>query len=391
MELDRLRRALDAALAALTPRVSATTPVELFLPVLPGGPGPLPEVAEVIAAVEDVPELRHCANSALLLPGAIGSSGMALFVQWIVRKCFHESSDLAIRAVEQYVLAQNFTARHVLAIAGLELSRPCQIDQETHLLPFQTVPETPQKNTVLWQAIQRMVFPTAALVRDLDVPKVLADPHNMPTNPFPAARNDSNDILLCAGLYGPTGPYFAASWWEMPDWIPTFGSSYAFTNAAFIPASSKWPEEAYEEFPELYRAFLRLKSAERDHLRVPLERLNASMHPTSLANGAIDCRVALESIFLSDQQRDHGEMSFRVSLRASRFLAQSYSERATVFKLIKDMYSQGSTAVHTGRVGGETAGHAPDGVLPAGRSAVALSLKRLIMNGIPKWQEVDLG
>lgn len=58
----------------------------------------------------------------------------------------------------------------------------------------------------------------------------------------------------------------------------------------------------------------------------------------------LDLAIALEAIYLNDG--DNKELTYRLSLRASRLLAESFDERYEIFKVIRDLYKYRSKVAH---------------------------------------------
>jgi len=124
-----------------------------------------------------------------------------------------------------------------------------------------------------------------------------------------------------------------------------------------------------------------------DKLRVPIQRWRRSKAAKNGVDLAIDLRIALESLFLDED--NNAELSFRLALRAAWYLGAEEDERAKIFEAIRDAYKIGSKAVHTGE------GY--DGKIPvtlvAAQDTCRMSILRRISEGgkPPNWKEVVLG
>jgi hypothetical protein len=301
--------------------------------------------------------------------------------------------ETAVQHLQQYVAAETIPSKCILTVVGLQLSRPCVIDAKTTLVPFEGLEETEKKRTFRLKSFDQMRFPTAALMREVQTKKVFVRVDEIATR-SPQLQDfarENDDILLCAGLFGPTGPSFDSTWFELPDWVPTFGASYGHAGMQFLPPAKTWPEDAYSLFPDFYKAFKALSSKRKSQLRIPMERLNASMRPISLSNAAIDCRIALESLFLTDEPKDRGELKYRMRLRAARFLTANSAERIGIFDLAGRLYDLGSIAVHTGHVDESHFGSTTRELLSAGQTLIANATRRLVETGRPDWVVIELG
>ena len=66
-------------------------------------------------------------------------------------------------------------------------------------------------------------------------------------------------------------------------------------------------------------------------------------------DASIDLGIALETLYLNDVGGDAiGELSFRLRIRAARYLAHDPDERQQIFNAIGLVYAARSKAVHTG-------------------------------------------
>jgi hypothetical protein len=67
----------------------------------------------------------------------------------------------------------------------------------------------------------------------------------------------------------------------------------------------------------------------------------------------LEYAIALEAIYLNDNS-NHDELTYRLRLRAARFLKENYGDRDKLFKLIGDLYSFRSTVAHGGDISTST-------------------------------------
>jgi hypothetical protein len=349
----------------------------------------LPEVIRLMETVKNTPELHPYMEKILVLPGRSSASGAARIAHWLVQRAFQVGPENTMQDLGKYIAATTIPVRNVATIVGLDLHRTCNIDDSIRLIPFDDLEQSENKHAIQLRAFDRMILPSAVLIRDFDLPKLLKEWSSIQGNELSDFQEGANEILLCAGLFGPTAPYFDAAWWEIPEWVPSFGHGHLFSNASFRPLFSAWPEDAYDNFPAFYRVFHGLEESEKRHFGIPLERLNSAMHPLSLVNAAIDCRIALESIFLSEEQGDHGELGFRICVRAAKYTADNAESRRRIFDQTRDLYREGSIAVHTGAVK-ELHGRSPKALLSDGYTLIAATLRKMVLQGRPDWNEIDL-
>ncbi len=122
-----------------------------------------------------------------------------------------------------------------------------------------------------------------------------------------------------------------------------------------------------------------------------MQRLNSAMRRKSAVDSAIDLGIALESIFLRDTTDDRSELTFKLRVRASRWLGATPEERGGLSALLRDLYAARSSAVHRGYVSDSIRGKPTHELLEEGHKLAAGALVRLIETGNPNWDVVTYG
>jgi len=121
-----------------------------------------------------------------------------------------------------------------------------------------------------------------------------------------------------------------------------------------------------------------------------MQRLNSAMRRLSQGDAAIDLGVVFEILFLPEERADRSELSFRLRLRAARYLEDDPQERRRVFSLINDLYKARSAAVHTGHLPERINNVPVQDLLGKGFDIAAGALGRMISDGEPDWLQVTL-
>lgn len=109
-----------------------------------------------------------------------------------------------------------------------------------------------------------------------------------------------------------------------------------------------------EELEAVSRAiFLRLPSDTRKNKKIEyaIKRFRNSIERYSPDDPErlLEYAIALEAIYLNDNS-NHAELTYRLRLRAARFLKENYEDRDKLFKLIGDLYIFRSTVAHGGDI-----------------------------------------
>lgn len=203
-----------------------------------------------------------------------------------------------------------------------------------------------------------------------------------------AALDLADDALLCLGLFGPIAPLRIAWWFQPPEWAPVMGEIYF----SFVPPDGfvrrPFPETAAADSANHYAAWRALPESRRDELRVPMQRLNRAMRRANPVDAAIDLGIALESIFLRDLSADRGELTFRLRVRAARWLGTTPDERTRLSTLLAGVYAIRSKAVHHGRVPETKRSRPTTELLQDGYDLAARALIKLISEGDPDWEAI---
>jgi hypothetical protein len=196
------------------------------------------------------------------------------------------------------------------------------------------------------------------------------------------------DMLLCLGLFGPTAPVLLAAWLEAPEWAPMIRGSLSMPFVEGPGRATPLPEKDAVEASGLFSTWVGLTEERKAELRVPMQRLNSAMRRSNTVDSAIDLGIALESIFLGDEL---DELSFRLRVRAARWLGATPDERGKLSTLIRELYAARSRAVHRGQVPDMIKNRPTAELLEEGYGLTATALVALIRSGDPDWDAVTFG
>lgn len=140
---------------------------------------------------------------------------------------------------------------------------------------------------------------------------------------------------------------------------------------------------------ESYRTFKALTPDAQDHLRIPLRRLNRAKDRASTTDSAIELGIALESLFLAEDEQD--ELGYRLRTRAARLLETEPGARHTAADLVRDLYRIRSMAVHRGRLGAKVSKRPIGDLLHDGYGFTARAIEKTIhQGGQIDWAAFDL-
>jgi hypothetical protein len=168
-----------------------------------------------------------------------------------------------------------------------------------------------------------------------------------------------------------------------PQSLFSSGEGEVITQKALAPAD-------LDRVRDLYLRFTGLPQNMRQHLRVPLGRLNRALRRIDVTNFAIELGIALEALLLNDLDDDRGELTFRLRTRGARLLGETFEERVLTSRILRDVYKLRSIAVHTGTIPADAVSTPIGEVLQSGCELAARAIERMMEGGSPDWERIML-
>jgi len=309
---------------------------------------------------------------------------------WLISRGVKVGPEQTVVDLKRYVEAPLIPVARMLALDGLRVHGRGDLGQGIALISWNDVPETPATRIV--EARFRDSFdgkhPSAALVQEMGRAKRHLSPGEEWT---PWDEEKIRDALLCVGIVVPCSPIPLVSWLQFPEWAPTRGVGFTIglPHLEGRRRNDGWSTEHGPVAADVFARFRALPSAQREALRVPLQRLASAMRAWSTVDSAIDLGIALEALLLADT--DTSELTFKLRLRVSRYLEPAGAGRERFFDAVRDLYAIRSTAVHRGHLPDTFKARPTTEILEDGYRVVARALRRMIADGIPDWKAVELG
>jgi len=354
-----------------------------------------PRIPQLIAVLAKDPALELFNGRMVVWPSSAMRVEYRNLAGWLIRRGSEVGSAQAAAELARYVEATEIPCLLTLALSGIKVEEPCDLAGGVRLLPWDALPDSSFKRLVHRQAFAGFAlhFPTAAMVREEVLPKRHLTQREYSSEQVLKPLDDAglHDALLCAGMIGPTAPYPLASFLAAPPWVPVNTGGIALPHTEGWPVRKDWSTTHCSEAAILHIAFLKLGKERKDLLRLAMQRLNRAMRRQFPVDAAIDLGIALEALFLSDMDEERGEPTFRLRIRAARYLRSTKTDRDALFSLVGDLYGARSSAVHTGRVSDQVGGRPIGDLLAEGYSVAAGAIRRIIIEGPPDWRQVMLG
>ena len=167
---------------------------------------------------------------------------------------------------------------------------------------------------------------------------------HIPTAAAQSVPEEALNLLSVLGIF----PIFRMFWVQPDDWLMSGGTSSGWQYSSSEDYLRSEIEVPAKEAEVLAAGYFSLHPQKRSKmLRIPLDRLGRAGRERDFADRAIDLGIALESLLLHDIE-NHGELSFRLSLRGAWLIGTTDTERLEIQRSLKRLYDLRSRAVHSG-------------------------------------------
>jgi len=350
-----------------------------------------PTIGPLLESLRSQDELQIFNGKMLVLADSAVRMEIGNLAAWLFRRGKEVGSVQAVSDLIQYIESDKIPFRLTYGLRGLKLDHRCELGSGISLLSWKDIPESYHKSTIFNNLISSAgsKWPSAALVQKILLPKVHAseNEYELTTIDDVAIR----DAILCIAASGPFSPEILVTWLDPPQWAPTMGVGYSLPHSDGHARDDVWTSGHCQIATKLFSDFKALTEANKDALRLPMQRLTMAVRRSSKVDSAIDLGIALESLFLNDLSDDRGELTFRLKLRVAKYMEKEITKREEVFHLIGDLYTLRSIAIHTGRVPDALRSRDISEILNNGYSLVADAIRRFVKSGIPNWMDVQLG
>jgi hypothetical protein len=394
MDRGTLHKALEEALAACPPETAPSYALSIMMRDAVSCPEKAdPRFVRLLEEIRKQPDLEIFNGKMQVLPDQAARTEYQNLASWLLRRASSNGPNVAVADLDRYVEAAELPCTLTLALTGITTDIPREVGHDIHLVPWDSLPYSSQKQSIHERTFFGHTFhmPTCAVIRAFTTPKRHLNATSEVTE-LPHFPDDTelHDAVRCLGLVRPSALQVIAEWVALPEWVPFLGGSMSLFHIEGFTSNHALSDTDYQQVRELLHRFFNHHAAFRAHLRVPTDRLNRAMRRTTPVDAFIDLGIALESLYLADLEDDRGELTFRLRLRAARFLRTATEDRTTVFDLVGDIYRFRSMAVHTGKVDDTVRGRPVQELLQDGSSLTADTIRRFILCGEPDWKNIIL-
>jgi Apea-like HEPN len=355
----------------------------------------LPELKLLLETLMTIPAVSHFDNARQFGIDWEHRCNMLDLFEWLIARGQQVGAHQSIADLERYLVTDSIELTTILAVNGIHLSDSVALGNYT-LVPWEQVQLTDTKWWIQAKNLYGGSDPTAAvLCRDLIKPIHLR-PWDVTPIYVPKSIEPMIDILRCVTTVSGAGYQLLHFWREPPEWAPWFikPSQFGYDGTIFaMPVELN--SDTSIELQRLCEKFSQFDEISRQRFRIPMDRLNKSvLEGIRFVDAAIELGVALESFYVPSKSSD--SLTHLVRTRAAKFLGGDTATRHKTADLLNDVYDLRSRAVHGGRFDADGKKTWKDDgkiydVLERGRVLVRQSIQKAILEGEPKWKDLDLG
>jgi hypothetical protein len=381
--LERVRVAAEAYRAAIAPH---TLRIEQVI-AASTDPGFAAAKAPLVAHLATEPELAIFDDSLMIVfRNSASRASYAHLAQWLADRAATVGEQQAVEELERYLREPRFEYKVFGAIAGMEVADETRFTPDLVLSGPDALPKyVLDHNPLSIQDWHRR--PTAALTLTRSQARQHAREGEVKHEDVAGANDPIDDALMCISVVGAYAPVLVGVWYDVLA-APVPGGFGELPISLEMGWAEKLSKADASAAAALYTTFAGLATQQKERLRVPMRRLNASRRRRDQADSAIDLGIALESVFGDE---DPGEYTFKVRVRAARFLGLGSADRERIYELAGDLYLLRSIAVHKGTLkSSRTKGMDIGKTLKEGQQLVGDVLKTLIHNPVTDWRSTVL-
>jgi Apea-like HEPN len=356
----------------------------------------LAEIRALLRAVEAIPALEFFSNAYQCALGQFESIDFRFLVSWLISRGQQVGAAQSVEDLTRYLEVETIEVTIVLAVDGIHVESTVKFDG-CELIDWAALALTDTKWHISARSALGGRLPSAAVTRKRTIKRTHVRPWSGQGPNLPEPIEPALDTLRCVTAVAGAGFRLLHYWFEPEEWAPWAPSHSTFgVNTTSMPRPVKIGVSAASQVSECVANFSRVDDRQKSRLRVPLDRLNRSYLAGMLTvEKAIELGIALESLYAPAKLSEG--IAFAVRSRAARFLGGSPDDRRETFSILKDVYDLRSLAVHAGRFDTKEANKKwrdeakVREALDKGQKLVGRSLVKVIEEGEPNWEELDLG
>lgn len=358
-------------------------------------PNALPALRELLQVLSSVPALEHFQHARQFDPWGDYKIDLDFLTEWLIARGQQVGAKQCITDLEHYLNASSIEITTILA-ATVRSSAPESIVKagEYEIVPWNNLPLNDNKWNIELKNLYNLRLPTTAVVSHDTICPI----HLKPWDETPTLKLESIepmiDVLRCMTVIMGASYKLTHFWREGSEWAPWYvdQSDFGVDNTT-RPLSMDTNTGSWEQVRAFYECFNRLDNSFRERYRIPIDTLNKSiLQGSRLVDAAIGLGITLESLYVPKKSLEGVGLLLRT--RAAKFLGGDPEIRHKNAKTLKDVYDLRSRAIHSGRFDADKTWKDSQKIMTAledGRLLARKTIQKLIVEGEPNWDDLDLG
>ncbi|MCX4166286.1 MULTISPECIES: HEPN domain-containing protein [Paraburkholderia] len=344
-------------------------------------------------------KIYHCSGSTIVNAWALASCALT-FAKEVSPQKAAETIDAMLKATDAPV-------NDIALLSGIVVSKIHKISNNIWLAPISDAPSNQIKGAVTEHSefMKYMVGRSVSPFFDnfFDSPRTVLWRRRSMRFGFKV----TNEGVVDAGveqlfelshlltLVGPCSPSIRQYATELDESIPLkrylSQTTYMHSEETKTNQITELGDEDIENYRVIVNDFSRLNDNVKNFLYTPLVRLNLAIKHISEVEKAIDLGIAMESLFLSDGDKN-APIALPLRLRGAWLLGETEEERENLYGKFQKLYDLRSSAVHSGSLGKGKQDKSNADLLADGVRLCVSAILKIIKNGaMPKWTKLILG
>jgi hypothetical protein len=285
------------------------------------------------------------------------------------------------------------------AVWGSETANSIALTDQVKLLPWGDVPDNTQRkrfirNSGLLETNDTQEEPNIAIAihieRMVDIHRAYEKDYARSMAELTEAYETAQDVLRVLML-SCCSPMWLIGSWPVPNSERVRRFAGSSTSTAHQSNLFLWRFAIEPKLIEpsilldLWRGWGRVSETEKKALRVSIDRCVSGAISTDDNQTALDQGIAFEIILMHGAGQFTGEITYRLAVRAARFIGGSQQEQYKNFRLVRELYNLRSKVAHAGQ---HNFTETEREKLIEGRALYVGLVKRVIARGgFPDWEK----
>ena len=321
---------------------------------------------------------------------------VAVAAHYVARACEQMPPAGAVAALCRLLSTKRATGTCFSSLYGPSVQSPIELTPTLSIVPFDSVPDSAQKrrcHPVLEDLLPRVPLlrhaPTSVLAYSFAIDPVIGESDSLIPRDFSAQLQHIHDARTALNAAG-RGVVFSGLEWthfDDPDVNLAMSDSIRWTMHEIVPFMIHGLPLDATAAKAVVRGLLEFAESDKPRVIQAIDRLRNHRVRRQLHDKALELGISYETI-LCDPDEWPGELTYRLSLRAARFMGESAKERANIRTMVRRLYAARSAAAHGATVSDPKG---TDQLLVEADEFLTKMIQRMLESrAIPRWTGFDI-